>query len=312
MTKRIALTGATGFVGSHLLDELVSRGYHVNALARRPQQPRENVNWILGDLDNQNALNELILETDCLINVAGLIKAKSRSDFLHANTESVNKLVHTVNNSGKSYHFIQISTLAAREATISDYAQSKNFAEQALKKETGKNVTWTIIRPPAVYGPGDTETLKIFKSLKWRIALIPAEQQARVSWIHVTDLARAISTAINNEDCFSQTYEIDDGSEQGYSHTEFYNVVSDLLSVNPAKITIPKIILKIIGHSNDIIGRIFGYIPMLSSQKVNEICHTDWVVNKSFKLKDKGWTAQYDLRKGLKQTLDWYKNNKYI
>lgn len=311
MTRRIALTGATGFVGKHLLDELISQGYHVNALTRRPQSEKDNVNWILGDLDNQNALADLLEETEALINVAGLIKAKTKQQFLAANTDAVETLIKHSSSLDKPYHFIQISTLAAREGNISEYAESKHNAEMLFQKLNG-DLKWTIIRPPAVYGPEDIETLKIFKSLKWRLALIPIDKKARVSWIHVSDLANAIASSINNENCFSKTFEIDDGAKHGYSHDDFYNTASALLNVSPIKITLPKFILKIIGHVNDIFGRIFGYTPMLSAQKVNEICHPNWVIRKTPDFKITKWDAKYDLRQGLEQTLNWYKNNKYF
>ena len=311
MTGRIALTGATGFVGNHLLNELISQGYQVNALTRRPQQPRQNVNWILGDLSNQKSIIDLIENTDALINVAGLIKAKSMDDFLSANTHAVEQLLNHANTIKKPYHFIQISTLAAREKNISEYAESKYQAE-LLFNDNDPSLNWTIIRPPAVYGPEDTETLKIFKTLVWRLALIPVDKKARVSWIHVADLAKAITATILNEDCYSSIIEIDDETDKGYSHEEFYSAASDLLGVSPIKVTLPKFILKTIGHVNDIFGRIFGYTPMLSAQKVNEICHPNWVVDKTPKTKISGWQAEYDLRKGLEQTLDWYKNNKYF
>ncbi len=311
MNKRIALTGATGFVGSHLLDELVSRGYDVNALTRRSQPTRSNVNWISGDFDDQEALDELLKDVRVVINVAGLVKANSKDAFANANTRSVEKLLRACDRADKSLQFIHISTLAAREENISNYADSKYNGEKALT-QTIDTVNWTILRPPAVYGPTDKETLKIFKLLKWRIALIPTNPDHRVSWIHVSDLASAIISLIDNERYSGKILEIDDGAKNGYSHEEFYRIASDILNIKPLTITFPKFLLKIMGHTNDLFGTVFNYAPMLSAKKVNELCHHDWVCNKSGDLNDEDWQAQYDLRKGLKQTLDWYKNNKYI
>lgn len=311
MSTRIALTGATGFVGGHLLEELLSRGYTVNALTRRHQQARENVNWINGDLENPSAISELVQDVDIIINVAGLVKANSQSEFIAANSDAVSTLIEAVKLSQKQPHFIQISSLTAREENISDYAMSKHQGEVSLKNNA-LDINWTIIRPPGVYGPKDNETLKIFKALTWRVALSPSNSAYRVSWIHVSDLVKAISHLLENKNYYGQTIELDDGHENGYSHKEFYRMAAKILDLNPLYITLPKIVLKSIGHINDIVGRIFSYAPMVSAMKVNEMCHPDWVCRNETEEQIIGWSPEYDLESGLKETLDWYKKNNYI
>lgn len=308
MTKTIALTGATGFVGGHLLDELVTRGFTVKALTRRPQKNIDNVTWISGDFENCAALNELNEDADIIINVAGLVKAKNKNDFLNANSIAVSNLLASIKPE-TSPHFIQISSLAAREPQLSDYAFSKHDGEKLI---IASNQNWTIIRPPGIYGARDTETLKIFKLLKCRLSLFPANRHNRVSWIHVSDLVDAIIHQIDNKVYFGKTLEIDDGKEDGYSHEEFFTYCEDALSVKTLKITTPKFILKIIGHINDILGRIFNFAPMVSSKKVNELCHPDWVCRKNDEFQLTDWKAKITLKEGLKETLDWYKNNEYI
>lgn len=311
MTKRIALTGATGFVGGHLLNSLLSHGFRVNALTRGSQQPVKNVHWINGDLQKTSALTELVKDADVIINVAGLVKAKSRSDFFKANTDAVSSLLGAIDASSGNQQFIQVSSLAAREAKISSYAESK-FQGEVLLKSHHPSLKWTIIRPPGIYGPDDSETLKIFNMLKWRFALFPGSRKNRVSWIYVADLVTAIINLIGKEEYYNRLIEIDDGSENGYSHEEFYSIASDILGVSPLKITIPKFILKIGGHINDMFGRIFGYTPMVSAMKVNELCHVNWVCDKKHEIEPDDWKAEHNLESGLKETLDWYKNNEYI
>lgn len=303
MTKTIALTGATGFVGGHLLSALISQGYSVKAITRRPQQSIDNVTWISGDLDNDGALKELIQGADAVINVAGLVKAKNYGEFLNANATAVERMISMLSS---DQQFIQISSLAAREENISDYAKSKFQGEQYLINNTHKN--WTIIRPPGIYGPNDFETLKIFKMLKSRFAFYPANKNHRVSWIYVDDLVDAIIHTIGKGDHSGKILEIDDGANNGHSHEEYFKAASDILDISPIKMTIPKFILKTIGHINDILGRIFGYAPMVSSKKVNELCHHDWVCSNNMP----NWKAKTDLKTGLKETLDWYKKNEYI
>lgn len=311
MNKRIALTGATGFVGKHLLKSLLNQGYTVKALTRRDQNPIHNVEWIKGDLEDHDAIKKLTENIDIMINVAGLVKAKNKNEFLKANAVAVSTLLDGISHQNTKPHFIQISSLSAREPDISDYASSKFKGEEILKSNS-LNLNWTIIRPPAIYGPYDVETLKIFKLLKWGIALYPGDRSYRVSWIHVIDLANAISSLIDNSLFFGKTLEIDDGHYNGYSHEEFFNIAQKSMNLKSINITLPKFFLKIIGHANNIFGSIFRYTPMVSAKKVNELCHPNWVCNKDNEFNGKAWKAEYNLAKGLKETVDWYKDNNYI
>ncbi|MBT5186402.1 MAG: NAD(P)-dependent oxidoreductase [Kordiimonadaceae bacterium] len=308
MNKHIAVTGATGFVGQHLLCQLISKGYKVTALTRRPQKPIENVHWILGDFESASSLRELVQDADVVINVAGLVKAPNLDDFQKANSIAVDALMNAIKSANKIPYFIQISSLTAREPTISDYARSKFDGEEKVKNNN-LNLNWTILRPPGIYGPKDTETLKIFNLIKWHLALFPANRHHRVSWIHVFDLVKAITFLIESNDHFSQIIEIDDGHEKGYSHEEFFKISSDIMGISPLKITLPQCLLRFIGHTNDILGHIVDYVPMVSVKKTNELCHSNWVVDKTKTIKGSEWRAEYDLQKGLKETLDWYKNN---
>lgn len=310
MTKRIALTGATGFLGSHLIEELLSRGYLVNALTRKEQPAKESVQWVHGDLENEHALTQLIEDCDTIINVAGLIKAKKASDFMVANAHAVVKLKSIAKKATHNPLFIQISSFAARERHLSDYAESKYQGEEMLK--IGDDIRWTILRPPAVYGPGDIETLKIFKVVNSGFAFFPANKKNRVSWIHISDLCNAIATLVETENCEKKTYEVDDGVSNGYSHEEFFKIAAQVMNKSVVSATIPKPVLKTIGSINQILSTLMNYAPMVTSKKVNEICHSDWVLNKNIDFKSTGWLPKIRLTDGLKETLDWYKNNEYI
>ena len=113
-------------------------------------------------------------------------------------------MLEQINSNEKTPHFIQISSLSAREPQISDYAFSKYQGEENLKNNK-TSLNWTIVRPPGIYGPQDTETLKIFSMLKWHFALFPANRHNRVSWIHVNDLVKAISLLIENKNILAKS-----------------------------------------------------------------------------------------------------------
>lgn len=153
MAKIIAVTGATGFVGKHLVRELVAQGFQVKALTRRPQPETENISWIEGDLENIPALSQLVENADVLFHLAGLVKARTREDFNRVNSQSVRTLLKVIQKSHANPHFILLSSLAARERYLSGYAESKRKGEEILTEYAG-GLPWTILRPPRNIWPG--------------------------------------------------------------------------------------------------------------------------------------------------------------
>ena len=149
----IALTGATGFLGKHLLEQYIEAGFKVKSLTRVSRENTLQIEWIKGDLDDQDALDLLCKQADIVVHCAGLTKALNRNEFFNINLGGTKNILKAVKRS-EAKRFLLISSLAAREPQISHYGASKNAAESALK--SGKwPFRWTIIRPPAIYGPHD-------------------------------------------------------------------------------------------------------------------------------------------------------------
>ncbi|MCF8475197.1 MAG: NAD(P)-dependent oxidoreductase [Emcibacter sp.] len=311
MTKIIAVTGGTGFVGKHLIRELIHQGYHVKALTRSPQAETSNVNWIKGDLENTDSLKKLIENSDALIHLAGLIKTKRKENFKLINSETIPKLLEIVHNMSSKPHFILLSSLAARERHLSHYAESKRKGEEFLMSGA-KNIPWTILRPPGIYGPEDLETLKIFKAVSSGIAPLPKNSHNRASWIYAPDLAKAIISLLGNTACFGQCLDVDDGKEGGYSNQELYATASNILNVKPLQFTIPKFGLTFISHLNVLFSTFFGYTPMITPDKINELCYPDWICHGPHVMKVTEWKPQTDLKQGFENTLKWYKENNLI
>lgn len=303
---RAALTGATGFVGTHLLGELLAQGHQVRALTRRPQKPQDNLEWIEGDLDDRPALARLVDGADVVFNVAGRITGRNLADFETVNAGAVTTLLDMME--GSTAHFIHLSSLAARERHLSDYAESKARGEDIIHQRNPAH-PWTILRPPGIYGPGDFETLKIFKSLKYRLAVFAASRKNRAAWIFVKDLAQAMNCVAGNKACFGAVLDVDEGRAGAYSVEELYDIAAKILGVRPLKVTLPKPVLKMIAHANMALSRT---PPMLSPAKVEELCYPDWVC-RGTQLGDViDWTADTSLEEGLERTLDWYRGQKYL
>ncbi len=309
MMKIAAVTGATGFVGKHLVRALVAHGYHVKALTRRPQKKSTNIKWIEGDLNDISALTQLVKQADVVFHLAGLIKAKNKADFYHINSQSIKRLTSLIQKSEAKPHFILLSSLAARERHLSSYADSKRCGEEMLTDQKNMEIPWTILRPPGVYGPEDMETLKIFKSISAHIAPLPACSNNRVSWIYAPDLAEAMIATVNNQDCFGKILDVDDGKDGGYSNQEMYETAANILNKRPFQLIVPKFILKIFAYCNALFSTLFGYTPMLTPEKINELCHPDWICGDPHVMRMTDWKPETDLKEGFKKTLKWYKEN---
>jgi len=317
MTKIAAVTGATGFVGKHLICELIAQGFQVNALTRRPRPKKEkpekeNINWISGDLDNRLALMELVKNADVVYHLAGLVKAKSKDDFNHVNSHAVKTLVDVIHQSATKPHakphFILLSSLAARERKLSAYAESKRKGEEILTEHAG-DMSWTILRPPGVYGQEDKETLKIFKAVSYRMSILPGSADNRASWIYAPDLARALIAVTDNQACYGQILDVDDGKKDGYANQEMYETAADILNISVFNVVMPRFILKAFGHINVLFSTLFDYIPMITPEKVNELCHSDWICHGPHVMKLTNWKPETSLKRGFEKTLKWYKDN---
>lgn len=304
---RVALTGATGFLGKHVLDELVAADYNVRALTRRDQPLRQGVEWVRGDLTDPAALAALVKRSDMVIHVAGLTKANSRSEFFQVNRDGTERLLRASRDAGVT-RFLLISSLAAREPQLSHYAASKAAAESLVLDRT-----WPferlVIRPPGIYGPGDMEILKILKTTKYGILPAPGSVKNRFSMIHGIDLARGIVASLEAKD-FNHPFavEMDDGHTGGYTIKQVAKALADGTEAKQAKtLPLPRVLLMGIGGINLMISKATGKAPMLTPAKANELSHADWAVHEVLRWQPNGWSAEYDLASGMKNTIEWYR-----
>jgi uncharacterized protein YbjT (DUF2867 family) len=206
---KLAITGATGFVGSHLIAQAAAAGHEIRALTRRPQPPSNVVTWSEGALDRPDSLAALVNGCDAVVHVAGVING-DKAAFTQGNIAGTENMVEAAAQAGVR-RFIHISSLAAREPQLSTYGWSKSVSEEPV---IAAGLNWTIIRPPAIYGPGDREMLDLFRAARLRI--VPLPPGGRLSVIHVGDLCGLILACLDNEMSFGRTYEPDDGHQGGW------------------------------------------------------------------------------------------------
>ena len=307
--RTLALTGATGFIGTALLKRLLSAGWTVRALCRSaPPQGRAarsggRLQWFQGSLEDAVSLRRLVDGAAAVVHCAGAIRGASAAQFNQVNVEGVARLVQAARELHPLPRFLLISSLAAREPQLSPYASSKRGGEDVLRSAAG-NMQWTALRPPAVYGPGDRETLPLVQCMQRGWAPVLGDMTSRFSLLFVEDLADAVRHLVEMDECPHGPFEIHDGQPEGYSWEELIRTVARIIHKPVRRLRVPVAVLRAAGHVNLFGARLFGYRPMLTPGKVRELTHADWVCDDAPLRTVIGWRPSVLLADGMQRTLD--------
>ena len=296
-TRTLAVTGATGFVGGHLVRLASAAGFELRALTRGWRPPEPGLAWVDGALDRPDSLARLCVGADAVVHVAGLINAPSRAAFESVNVGGTAAMVDAARAAGVR-RFVHVSSLAAREPGLSDYGWSKERSERIV---AASGLDWTIVRPPAVYGPGDRETFELFKMARRGLVALPP--RGRFSVIHVEDLARLILASLDETDTHGEIYEPDDGAERGWDHRHFARTLGRIFGRRAATVAMPKVVMKGASRIDRLVRR--GRAK-LTPDRVRYFCHPDWVVTAQSRPPSRLWTPQIRTPTGLKATAEWY------
>jgi nucleoside-diphosphate-sugar epimerase len=314
MPRTVAVTGATGFIGSHVVGQLGGAGWQVRILTRRVPSNAQfadvPVEAVIGSLEDRHAVARLVDGADAIVHAAGRIKARSHAEFFAANATGTRLLVEAAIAGGNRPRFVLLSSIAARQPQISDYAASKLASEAELTRLDGE-LPWSILRPPAVYGPGDRETLAFFRTLRMGLAMRPPVRNARLSLLHAGDLAAAIVAILDSPSTLSGVQELDDG-HGGYGWDEMISVAARHLGVRPLRLPIPGLMLMGVAHLNDALHRATGDVAMLTPGKVREMLHADWTSRDGAVTAATGWHPRIDLDQGFAETIAWYRRNGWL
>ena len=304
----VALTGASGFIGQHLVPELARAGYRLRLLLRR--EPAVS-HWqgitpqvVSGSLDEPGALDRLVEGADLVVHLAGLIKAAKAAQFFSVNRDASARLADSARRLAPDAHFLLISTLAAREPSLSDYAASKRGAEDVVLDTLGQRVT--VLRPPAVYGPGDPETLRFFQLARMRRVALMGGADARIAMIHVQDLCRLIAGLLESLPG-GRVVSAADGRPAGYRWDELMGAAARAVgNTTPRFIEVPKSLLSGMALLGDV-ARKMGSASMLNSQKLRELRHPDWSVSALELALPANWAPRFDLDAGFADAVRWYR-----
>lgn len=307
MTRTVAVTGATGFIGKALVSALPACGWAVRALSRSSSK-RHGFNglpiqWVEGSLEDAGSLQRLLTDVDAVIHCAGAVRGITSAQFDQVNEAGVKRIVEAALSQETPPRLIALSSLAAREPSLSHYAASKRKGEEVLLAVQDE-LNWLALRPPAVYGPGERELLPLFQLMARGLALVPGGREARFSLLYIDDLVQAIIRGLETDPCPSGIFELDDGQLAGYSWDDVAEVFVSIRGKRVMRWPVPALLLQVMAVANQLTARLGGYAPMLTPGKVRELRHLDWVCHHAESWRHVSeWSPRITLVEGLKRTL---------
>jgi len=317
--QKILITGASGFVGSHLVEEALSRDLEVYAGIRSTSSKRylqdDRIKFLEMDFSDKNNLAS-ILETpfDYIMHNAGITKAPNDKTYLKVNRDYTSNFVEqikTVVADLKKFTFTssiaaygpadyspeQIVSNRMTANPVTGYGRSKLAAEEYLKQQ--EDLPWIIIRPTAVYGPRDVDVLTLYKSIKKGIAGQIGFKDQYASFIYVKELVKVMLS-----------YFASDGEK--YLVQDLNKIVADSIGKKIVKLKIPLPLIKTIAGINELYSKLSGKTTILNFDKVNELKATNWYCDISDLKRDINYQPKILLEEGIALTTEWYKQQKLI
>ncbi len=305
----VAVTGGTGFLGLHLVPALAQSGFRLRLLARHgtahPVFDGISFETVRGRLEDKSALAALVQDADVVVHAAGLIKARNRGAFLHANQGGTAALARITRRVAPDAKFTLISSLAAREPQLSDYAFSKQAAEDAARREfRDAEAQLAILRPPAIYGAWDRQTLALFRASLYLVAPLLSEGKAAV--INAADAAGAI-TAMAGPKFQPGCFALADERPEGYTLRALMNAAARATGGRTKLIRLPKALVLSAGFSSGLLGGFSKTPPIFTLGKAREVLHPDWSVHPAELLPREIYTPRINLARGFAETVAWYR-----
>jgi nucleoside-diphosphate-sugar epimerase len=328
--QKILITGSSGFVGSFLVEEALRRGLEVYAGVRKTSSRKylkdDRIKFIEIDFSDKMTIKKSLqhIKFDQIIQNAGVTKSKEERGYYNVNATAVNNMVEVLKDlDAVPQNFLFVSSLAAygpadysssgivtndhKPNPVTTYGRSKLAGEQLLKEHS--DFPYTIIRPTAVYGPREEDLLTVYKMINSRLELLIGSKEQRLTFIYVKDLVSAMMDLLESP-FIRKEYFISDGN--AYSTTEFNSEVKKILNKSTLKLNLPVSLVRILAILSEKMSSLSGNYPALNLEKVNELECLSWECDISNLVEDIGFKAKYHLPEGMKETMDWYKEQKIL
>jgi len=314
---RAFVTGATGFLGTHLVDALLAQGTSVSCLVRSPAKAsalaEKGVRLVPGDLATGPALEEGCRDADVVFHLAGLIAAPDLNRFMATNRDGTASLLRACE--GRRLRFVLVSSLAAagpstpghpidetwEPAPVTPYGASKLAGELLVRKAP---LAWTVVRPPAVYGEWDRAFLKVFAFASRGFVPLVGDGSQELSLVHGADVARALVAVAATDRTVGRVYFA--------AHPEIVTAravaeaVARALGRHARILPVPRAVARVLMGTVGRVARFAGGSSVLSSERAAEFLAPAWTCRADALRRDIGWEARIDLATGLKRTAAWY------
>ena len=328
-SKQIAaVTGANGFVGSHLVDYLLGKNFEVRCIVRKSS----NLQWLEGKdvkifdcgLFDKNGLREAFKDVNYIIHVAGIVKAKNEEGYLKGNVEATKVLLEVAEEFKDSIRkFVVVSSQTVggpssdgkpvtedmKPKPMTAYARSKYKQEQVALSYKNKFPV-TICRAPAIYGERDTEIFIYFQVFNRGLTTMIGFDKKELSLLHAADLAEGLYLATISEKSNGEIYYI--SSEKFYNWLEVGEITSRVLAKKPFRIRIPHFIVYIIAAIAQFFAMFSSKPATLNIEKAKDLVQKYWICDTSKAMRDLGYRQKVSIEEGIKRTCDWYKKIKWI
>lgn len=327
--KQIAVvTGGTGFVGSHLVDLLLNKGYEIRCITRKSSDLKwlkdKDVKIFDCGLYNKEALKEVIREADYVYHVAGVVKSKTKEGYFRGNVDTTRTLIEaTLESNSNLKRFLVVSSQTVtgpsldgkpvNEETecrpITTYGKSK-WEEEKLVLSFKDKLPITICRAPAVYGERDTEIFIYFKTFSKGLTTTVGFNEKKLSLIHVLDLVNGFYLAATNEKSKGQIYFI--SSEEFYTWSQINNITSTIIGKKPIVIKVPHFLVYSIAAVAQFAAMFSSKPATLNIEKAKDITQQFWICDTSKAINELGYHQNISIEEGIRRTIEWYKKMNWI